>query len=62
MIFQDFVRYNFTAGENIGVGRVAELSNRLRIVKAASQSLADQLINTLPMKYEQTIGRMFDGV
>ena len=28
IIFQDFVRYQMTASENIGMGRVAEIENR----------------------------------
>ncbi len=58
-IFQDFVRYNMTAAENIGVGRVAGLGDRPRVIEAARKSLAHPLIETLPEGYEQMLGRVF---
>lgn len=63
VIFQDFVRFHLTAGENIGVGRVAALDDRPRIAGAAARSLADRLIEGLPLRYDQPLGRRFkDGV
>ena len=35
VIFQDFVRYAFTAAENIAVGRIEEREDRPRIEHAA---------------------------
>lgn len=58
-IFQDFVRYQVTAGENIGIGRAAELDNQPRIRDAAQKSLADPLIEKLPLGYDQMLGRIF---
>ncbi|HEY1014743.1 MAG TPA: ABC transporter ATP-binding protein [Herpetosiphonaceae bacterium] len=61
-IFQDFVRYDFTAGENIGVGRVEAIGDRERIERAARLSLADEVIAGLPRGYDQQLGRRFrDG-
>src|SRR5690606_25761239 len=40
VIFQDFIRYSFTAAENIGVGRIEAVADRERIEQAAGQSLA----------------------
>ena len=48
VIFQDFVRYNFTAAENIAVGRIEARDDRARIVAAAERSLADEVIRKLP--------------
>ena len=63
VIFQDFVRFHMTAAENIGVGRVGDLGDRPRIAGAAARSLADRLIDRLPLGYEQPLGRRFnDGV
>ncbi len=63
VIFQDFVRFHMTAGENIGVGRVDALADRPRVTEAAGRSLADRLIDRLPLRYEQPLGRRFaDGV
>jgi ATP-binding cassette, subfamily B, bacterial len=60
-IFQDFVRYNFTAGENIGVGWVEQIENRARIEAAAHKSLADEVVAGLPAGYDQQLGRRFTG-
>ena len=63
VIFQDFVRFHFTAADNIGVGRVAERDDRARVEQAASRSLADRVIGRLPLGYAQPLGRRFnDGV
>jgi len=59
VIFQDFVRYNLTAAENIAVGRIEAREDRARIAAAAKQSLADDLIERLPQGYDQIIGKRF---
>ncbi|PXA99178.1 ABC transporter ATP-binding protein [Nostoc sp. 3335mG] len=59
VIFQDFIRYSFTARDNIGVGRVEEKDNQVRIQSAAEQSLADGVIARLPQGYDQQLGRLF---
>jgi ATP-binding cassette subfamily B protein len=61
VIFQDYVRYYFTAGENIGVGLVEEIENQPRIEHAADQSLASWVIDKLPDRYLQQLGRRFAG-
>jgi len=58
-IFQDFLRYSFSAAENIGVGRIEAAADRARIVSAAEQSLADPVIAKLPEGYDQMLGRTF---
>jgi len=59
VIFQDFVRYHMTAGENIAVGRIEALHDRPRIAEAARRSLADQVIARLPAGYDQVVGKRF---
>lgn len=59
VIFQDFMRYNLSAADNIAVGRIEERDNRPRIVDAARRSLADQVIKGLPRQYDQMIGKRF---
>ena len=59
VIFQDFVRYNLTAGDNIAVGRISARDDHARIERAASSSLADAVIDGLPQKYDQMIGKRF---
>ncbi|KRE18223.1 ABC transporter ATP-binding protein [Bosea sp. Root381] len=58
-IFQDFVRYNLTAAENIGVGRIGHLADRPGIVAAAQKSQADLVITGLPGGYDQMLGLSF---
>ncbi len=57
VIFQDFVRFHMTAAENIAVGRIEARGDRERIVHAAEQSGADELIRKLPGGYDQVIGK-----
>jgi len=59
VIFQDFVRYQFTAADNIAVGRIEARNDRARIVAAAERSLADEVIEKLPKAYDQIIGKRF---
>ena len=59
VIFQDFVRYDFTAAENIAVGRIDALGDRGRIEGAARRSLAEDAIRRLPAGYDQVIGKRF---
>ncbi|MEZ5782560.1 MAG: ABC transporter ATP-binding protein [Rhizobiaceae bacterium] len=60
VIFQDFVRYSLTAAENIGVGRIEDARNQVRVEQAAEQSLADTVIGKLALGYDQPLGRMFN--
>jgi len=61
VIFQDFMRYEMTARENIAVGRVEELDNLALLRTAARKSMADHVIGQLPLGYDQMLGRRFDG-
>ena len=61
VIFQDFMRYDMTAAENIAIGRIEELNNPFRIRAAALKSLADEVIHLLPKKYDQVLGCRFEG-
>jgi ATP-binding cassette subfamily B protein len=60
VIFQDFMRYEMTARDNIGVGRVEEMNNREMIEAAAQKSMAHPTITRLPQGYEQMLGRRFE--
>ncbi len=59
VIFQDFMRYEMTARENVAVGRIEDLHDTERIFTAARKSLADEVIAKLPDGYEQMLGRRF---
>ena len=60
VIFQDFMRYEMTARENIAVGRIDSAEDGL-VRGAAHKSLADQVIERLPKQYEQQLGLRFEG-
>jgi ATP-binding cassette subfamily B protein len=60
VIFQDFMRYEMTARENIAVGRI-ELAQDGAVCHAAEKSLADEVIQKLPKGYEQLLGLRFEG-
>ncbi len=61
VIFQDFMRYEMTAGENIAIGRIEEIGNLDLLQVAARKGLADQVVAHLPRRYDQMLGRRFDG-
>jgi ATP-binding cassette subfamily B protein len=61
VIFQDYMRYDMLASENIGVGRIENLGDEPRIVGSAEKSLAAGVIDRLPNRYGQMLGRRFEG-
>ena len=61
VIFQDFVRYDFIARENIGVSEIGMLGDQARITEAARRSLAHQVVERFDSGYDQMLGRRFDG-
>ena len=61
VIFQDFMRYDLTASENIAIGRIEDQGNIFRVRSAAQKSLAEQVIRKLPKGYDQVLGRRFEG-
>jgi ATP-binding cassette, subfamily B, bacterial len=61
VIFQDFMRYEMTARENIAVGRIEMHHAQEEIEYAAEKSLADGVIAKLAAGYNQMLGRRFEG-
>ncbi|MBN3950448.1 MAG: ABC transporter ATP-binding protein [Nostoc sp.] len=61
VIFQNFVRYQFTVGENIGVGDVEHLENKTRWQTAAQKGMAQSFIDQLPQSFQTQLGRWFKG-
>ena len=61
VIFQDFMRYEMTARENIAVGRIEEIDNLPLLRLSAEKSMADEVIARLQGDYEQMLGRRFEG-
>ena len=60
VIFQDYLRYQMTVSQNIAVGDISEKENKELIIHSARQSLADLLIQKLPGKYDQPLGKRFN--
>ena len=62
VIFQDFSRYQFLVGENIGAGDVRQFEDELRWKDAADKGMADDFIANLPSGYKTQLGKWFkDG-
>jgi ATP-binding cassette subfamily B protein len=61
VIFQDYFRFQLKAKENIAVGRIDALEDLAHIETSARKSLADTVIEELPDRYEQLLGRRFAG-
>jgi len=60
VIFQDFMRYEMTARENIAVGRIEVPHTHMEIEHAAEKSLAAGVIARLHGGYDQMLGRRFE--
>ena len=61
VIFQDFVRYQLTARENIGFGRAEAVDDAEGIAEAARQAGAHHYLEGLPEGYETVLGKEFTG-
>src|SRR5262249_35145663 len=62
IIFQGFFRYQFTAADNIALGRPATSSTRASVVDAAMQAGADEFLRHLDNGYETILSKAFGGV
>ena len=62
IVFQDFMQYALSAGDNIALGRHERASDTAGIVRAAEQAGADRDIGALPEGYQTLLGPAFiDG-
>jgi ATP-binding cassette subfamily B protein len=60
VVFQDFMLYNLSAGENIRLGNIESDNKDPKIQSAARSSGIDDLISSLPEGYDTAIGNLFD--
>ena len=60
-VFQDFVRYQFTAAENIGLGNPEHVDDRARIDEAARRAGAGPLVASLPRGLDTVLGGWFEA-
>ncbi|HEU4324279.1 MAG TPA: ABC transporter ATP-binding protein [Roseiflexaceae bacterium] len=58
-VFQDYVKYELTARENIGFGDLARLDDQPAIERAAAKSDADAVVAELPQGYDTQLGKTF---
>ncbi len=61
VIFQDFGRYQFSVGENIGAGDVRYIDDAERWAAAAKTGMAAPFIEEMPDGYDTQLGRWFKG-
>jgi ATP-binding cassette subfamily B protein len=61
VIFQDYVKYQLTARENIQFGNPDLPPDEERLVEAARHSGADAVIAGLPGGYDTVLGKWFEG-
>jgi ATP-binding cassette subfamily B protein len=62
VVFQDFIQYNLSAGDNIALGRHERHADMDAIVRAAQHAGADKDIDGLPGGYQTLLGPAFiDG-
>lgn len=57
-IFQDFTRYELSARENIGLGKVDQIDEMETIQRAARKARIHERIERLPQGYESILSRM----
>lgn len=60
IIFQDYIRYNLTARENIWLGNTRIPSDHKRVIDSALNSRAHKVIESLPKGYETVLGKLFE--
>jgi ATP-binding cassette subfamily B protein len=60
IVFQDFMLYNLTAGENIRMGNIDEVNSVEKIMRAARDAGASDMIEKLPNSYDTLIGNLFE--
>jgi ATP-binding cassette subfamily B protein len=60
-MFQDYVDYQATAAENIGLGNVPQIADRESVISASKQAGSDELIANLPEGYDTALGKWFDA-
>ena len=60
-VFQDFVKFQLSAKDNIALGVRASGVDPFAIVQAAKQAGIHEVIERLPNGYESLLGKLFDG-
>jgi len=58
-VFQDFMEYDFSAAENVGLGDVGRLEDRAAVIGASERAGVDATLAALPRGYETMLSRVF---
>ncbi len=61
VIFQDFVRYELSAADNVGFGRVERLDDRAASDAAVRRAGVTAVLERLPAGWETTLSRRYPG-
>ncbi|HVT00691.1 MAG TPA: ABC transporter ATP-binding protein [Patescibacteria group bacterium] len=61
VIFQDFIKYEYTLGENIHFGKIHEDFDLEKVKQAAKMSGTDKIAEKLEKGYDQVLGLTFEG-
>jgi ATP-binding cassette subfamily B protein len=61
VLFQDFIKYEYPLKDNIYFGKIYQPENLQDIIRAAKLAGADSVAAQLPGKYDQMLGRTFEG-
>jgi ATP-binding cassette subfamily B protein len=60
-VFQDYMAYDLSAAENVGMGDLDRLGDMPAIRRAATRAGADEALSSLPRGYDTMLSRMFSG-
>lgn len=60
-IYQDFVKFQLSAHENIALGERCPNIDAAAVARAAKQAGVHEVIERLPQGYETLLGKLFDG-
>lgn len=60
VLFQDFMKYEFTVKENIGFGRIDHMDEGERMISAARQAGIEKRIHQMEEMYDAQLGRFFE--
>jgi ATP-binding cassette subfamily B protein len=60
-VFQDFVRYELTARENVALSDHSRLDDHAAVRAASTRAGIEQAIDRLPRGYETMMSRAYDG-
>lgn len=58
-VFQDYMNYDLTAAENIGLGDLSRSHDKKALIAAADNAGAHEIIQQLPDAYETLLSRIF---